>query len=156
MTWVALLVSVVGFGVAVTHVPLQDLGVKLQLSVPSALLLLLVLLPLTFFAAALQMMTSLFSRTYKEAQTWLSLLMLVPVIPAAMLAIAPIKSAVWMMLVPALSQTVLMNDVLRGDRVRPGWVLLSIASVALCAALCLATIVRMLREERIVFGRSGG
>ena len=155
VTWLALLVAGAGFAIAVTHVPLQDLGVKLQLSVPSGLLLLLVLLPLTFFAAALQMLTSLFSRTYKEAQTWLSLMMLIPVIPAAMLAIAPIKSAAWMMLVPALSQTVLMTDVLRGDPVRPGWVLLSVASVALCAGLCLAGIVRMLREERIVFGRSG-
>jgi sodium transport system permease protein len=154
MTWLAVAVSTAGFAVALQRVPLQDLGIKLVFGPLQIAGMLLVLVPLALFAGSLQMLMALFSRTFKEAQTWLSLMMIVPIVPAAFLTISPIKTASWMMAVPVLAQTVLLNDVLRGEHLSALRVGSATLVTAGCAALLLALTVRMLRSEKIIFGRS--
>ncbi len=116
----------------------------------------LVLLPLGLFASAGQMVMALFARTYKEAQTYLSMMMMVPMLPAAFLSISPIETKAWMMLVPVLGQTVLLNDVLRGEALHGSWIALAGVVSAAAAALCAAFAVRMLSQEKIIFGRGAG
>ncbi len=155
-TVAAVLVSLAGFRLAIARVPLQDLGVKFHLGLPEALGLLAACLPLCLFAAALQMTLALFARTFKEAQTYLSMLMLVPIVPATFLSLQPIKSTLWTMLVPVLGQTLLMSDVLRGERAPAGWFVLAALSSGACAAALLLWAARLLRSEKIVFGRGAG
>jgi sodium transport system permease protein len=155
-TLAAVLIALLGFALAVAHVPLQDLGVKFRLGLPEMLGLFAACAPLALFAAALQMTLALFARTFKEAQTYLSMLMLVPMVPATFLSLQPIKSTLPAMLVPVLGQTLLMSDVLRGETAPPVWFLLAGLSSAACAALFLAGAARLLRSEKIVFGRGAG
>lgn len=156
VTLVALAVALAGFMLAVARVPMQDLGIRFQLGAPEIGGFLAALLPLALFAAALQMTAALFARTFKEAQTYLSLLMLVPIAPAMFISIQPIKAALWQMAVPVLGQAVLMGDVLRGEPRPLGWFVLAAISSTVCAAVFLAWAARLLGSERIVFGRGAG
>ena len=142
-----------GFALAILRVPLQDLGVKAHLGPLELLALLLAVLPLTLFASALQMLLALFSRTFKEAQTYLSLLSFIPMVPATFLLLHPIKSVTWMFLVPSLGQTLLIGDILRGEAGGATGFILAALGAALAAAICLAVTTRLLGSERIVFGR---
>ncbi len=155
-SWAVFALALAGFAIALRHVPLQDLGVRAQLGLHEAAGAALVLLPLSLFASALQMVMALFARTYKEAQTYLSLMMIVPMLPAAFLSISPIEGQPWMMLVPVLGQTVLLNDVLRGDPVKLGWLLLAALTALITASVAIAGAVRMLSQEKIIFGRGAG
>ena len=155
-TVVALLVSLGGFALAIARVPLQDLGVKFHLGAPEVLGLLAVCVPLALFASALQMTAALFARTFKEAQTYLSMMVLVPIAPATFLSLQPVKSTLPAMLVPVFGQTLLMADVLRGEASPPGWFALAALSAAACSAAMLFGAARMLRSEKIVFGRGAG
>ena len=155
-TLLAVLISLGGFGLAIARVPLQDLGVKFHLGLPEVLGLLAACVPLCLFAAALQTTLALFARTFKEAQTYLSLLMMVPIVPATVLSLQPIKSTLWSMLVPVLGQTLLMSDVLRGERAPLGWFALAALTSGACTAALLAWAARLLRSEKIVFGRGAG
>jgi sodium transport system permease protein len=149
----AVCVAMLGFSVALARVPLQDLGVRFQLGAREVTGLLSACLPLALFAAALQVTLALFARTYKEAQSYLSVLMMLPMIPAIFLSLSPVKTHAWMMAVPILGQAVLMSDVLRGEG-RPSWWFVVAASSAACAgAIFLAWAARLLRSEKIVFGR---
>jgi sodium transport system permease protein len=152
----AVLVALIGFRLAIARVPLQDLGVKFQLGMPEMLGMLAACVPLAFFAAALQMTLAFFARTFKEAQTYLSMLMLVPMIPATFISLQPIKSALWEMLVPVLGQTLLMADVLRGEPTPASWFAVAALSAVVCSAALLAWAARLLRSEKIVFGRGAG
>jgi sodium transport system permease protein len=152
----AVLVSLIGYRLAIARVPLQDLGVKFQLGMPEMLGMLAACVPLSLFAAALQMTLAFFARTFKEAQTYLSMLMLVPMFPATFIALQPIKSARWEMLVPVLGQTLLMADVLRGEPSPASWFALAALSALACSAALLAWAARLLRSEKIVFGRGAG
>jgi len=155
-SWLAFGLALTGFNIALSHVPLQDLGVRAQLGPREMLGAALVLLPLGFFASSLQMVMSLFARTYKEAQTYLQVMMLVPMLPASFLSISPIDGKLWMMFVPVLGQTILLNDVLRGEALHPSWLWLAAGSAALFAALFAGWAVRMLSQEKIIFGRGAG
>jgi sodium transport system permease protein len=61
-----------------------------------------------------------------------------------------------MMAVPVFGQTLLMSDVLRGEPAPALWFVVAALTSALCAALFLTWAARLLRNEKIVFGRSGG
>jgi sodium transport system permease protein len=155
-TVVAVLVALGGFALAVGRVPLQDLGVKFHLGAPEVLGLLAACLPLALFASALQMTLAFFARTFKEAQTYLSMLMVLPMLPAIFLTLQPIKATLWSMLVPVLGQTLLMSDVLRGEPLQPAWFALAAASALGSAVVLLAWAARLLKSEKIVFGRGAG
>ena len=153
VTALAIGVALIGFSLALRRVPLQDLGVKFHLGAREATGLLAAVLPLALFAAAAQVTLALFARTFKEAQTYLSMLMLVPMVPAVFLSLSPVKTKLWMMAVPVLGQTVLMGDVLRGEGRPALWFLIAAAVTAAAAALFLLWAARLLRSEKIVFGR---
>ena len=68
-----------------------------------------ILLPLTALASALQMIVATFARSYKEAQTYLSFLMILPVVPGVVLSMVPFKPEAWMMCIPALGEQLLIH-----------------------------------------------
>jgi sodium transport system permease protein len=153
VSWVAVLVTLAGFVVALDRVPLEDLGLRARIGAAEIVGLLVVTLPLTLFAAGLQMLVATFARTFKEAQTYISLLFVVPMMPATFIGIYPIQSRAWMMFVPTLGQTFLVNDLMRGEWPSPAFMARAAAGAAAAAALCIGITVRMLGNERIVFGR---
>lgn len=132
---------------------LEALDVPVALSPGDALRLFGLLLPLTLFAPALQMLISLFARSFKEAQTYLSLLLFLPVIPGFLFSLQRIDPEPWMRAVPLLAEQVLASDLLRGQAIGPATHLTAAGATLLAAAVCLAATARMLRHERIVLGR---
>jgi sodium transport system permease protein len=99
------------------------------------------------------MLIATFARSFKEAQTYLGLLNLVPMVPSMFLMMGSTQNEWWMYPLPTLAQVTVVVSVLRGD-VIPGWQLLVIAlSSILYSALCIAGIERLLGRERIIFGR---
>ncbi|MFL5246736.1 MAG: ABC transporter permease [Myxococcales bacterium] len=151
----ALLVTLVAFGVALSRVPLQDLGVKVTLSAREGLRLFVLGVPLAICAAAFELSLALFARTFKEAQTYLSILLVIPMLPATFLALSPLRERLALMCIPVLSQALLFGDVLRGESVRASYIAASAGSTILAGYAFFALAVRMLGNERIVFGRSG-
>jgi len=153
VTWVAIFVTLLGFLLVLKRVPLADLGLRARVGAPEVLGLLAAVIPITFFSAALQMLVATFARTFKEGQTYASLLAIVPMIPGLFFLFAPNKSSLWMMAVPLLSQTSLMAELLRGESSPASWFALAALSAVACGALCVALTVRLLGSERVVFGR---
>lgn len=149
----ALLVSIAAFAVTVRAVPLASLGVKARFGPPEVAFVLAAAAPLALFASALQMLLSTLARSFKEAQTYLQLFMVLPFLPAMYVAMAPIEPRLWMMAVPILGQDLLLIDVLRGEPIgaRP-FLVAGAVSIAL-TVVCLAATARLFRSERIIFAR---
>ncbi|HEX6901016.1 MAG TPA: ABC transporter permease subunit [Thermoanaerobaculia bacterium] len=132
---------------------LERLDVPVALSAGDALRILALLIPLALFAPAIQMLVALFARSFKEAQTYLSLLLFVPILPGFAFAFQRVGAEPWMHGVPMLAQQVLIADFLRGEAAAPATHALAAAATLAAAALCVAVTARMLRHERIVLGR---
>ncbi len=132
---------------------LQKTDVPVSLSVDGALRFLLLLLPLALLAPALQMLLALFARSFKEAQTQLSLLMLLPMVPGLLLSFQSFEAQPWMRIVPILAEQILMRDLLYGQTLAVSTQVLTAGATLAFTALCLGATTRLLHHERIVLGR---
>ncbi len=132
---------------------LQRMDLPVALSVEDALRFLVLLLPLALLVPALQMLIALFARSFKEAQTQLSLLMFLPMIPGMMLSFQSFEPKPWMRAVPMLGEQVVMGDLLRGKTIDPAALALTAAATLALTVVCLVVTSRLLQHERIVLGR---
>jgi sodium transport system permease protein len=147
-------VCLVGFVAVMHRVPLQDLGVKVRLDASTVVGLWLGVLPLALMASAGQMLLSTFARSFKEAQTYMQVLSLLPTLPGMALVLSPVQSKTWMFAVPVLGQEMLVQELMRGE---PLGVLPFVLGFVSCSALALVFLgwtARLLGDERIIFGRS--
>jgi sodium transport system permease protein len=150
---VVALFTLLTFVITIQQLPLERLGMRVVLGAAEIVQILVAILPLTLFGAALQMLIATFARSFKEAQTYLSLLNLLPMAPAMFLMLGPPSDAWWMLPVPTMAQVATVVRVMRGDSVA-AWQLLVIGVSSLAySAVCLACLERLLRRERIIFGR---
>ena len=149
---IGLLITLVGSVVALSRVPLQEIGLTLSFDAAQGVAVIAALLPLSFAAAGIQMLVASFARSFREAQTYLSVLTLVPTLPAVFLTLNPMKSEAWMAGVPVLGQQALLMDVLRGEPTE-AWMFALAGGVALgLGAACVWATARLFERERIIFG----
>jgi sodium transport system permease protein len=143
----ALLVSIFG------RIPFHDLGLRFSLRPPQLAAMLAVLLPLCPLMVAGQIYMATFAKSFKEAQSYLSLLMMAVMLPGFVLTLYQTGSRTWMYFVPFLGQTAMMTDVLGGKPT--SWMMIAgpaAISLLLAVAAVKAT-TALLHRERIIFGR---
>jgi sodium transport system permease protein len=131
-------------------VPLHKVGMSLSLGLGDAALMFVLCMPLVLFAAALLTVVASFARSYKEAQTYLTLVILVPTLPLIVIQLLGLDPDTWLMLVPSLSQADLVTAVIRGEPLERAHVAASIVGTGALAALLAAVAVTMYRRERIL------
>jgi sodium transport system permease protein len=135
----------IGFGL----LPSDKIGFKLELSTLALLKIFAVLLPMVLLGSAVLTALSATAKSYKEAQSYMTLLMLVPMLPSIILMVSPVKTQLWMLAVPFLSQNQLITKIARAETIDPlQW------AVALAAAFAVALIVwfiaaRMYHREQL-------
>ena len=113
-----------------------------------------IVIPFAAMTSALQMLICTYGRSFREAQTYVSYLATVVSFVPVIVMFTGLKDALWQLAVPVLGQQMVLSRVVRGDVLAPVDYLLPSAVAFAVAALCIAGISRLLREERIVFGRS--
>jgi sodium transport system permease protein len=149
---IGLVITLVGSVVALSRVPVGEIGLTLTFDTAQGVAVFAALLPLSFAAAGIQMLVASFARSFREAQTYLSVLTLLPTLPAVFLMLNPMKSEAWMAGVPVLGQQALLIDVLRGEPT-PAWMFALAGGVALGLGLaCVWATARLFEREKIIFG----
>jgi len=143
------LLSILAFSVAGHFMPTERIGMVLTIGARFVFSTLFVMLPLAMLLASLQTMVAAFARSFREAQTYLSLLLFVPLIPTLMLSLMPIKPQLWMYAVPLMGQQVAVTRLLRGDVVPLQALALCFACTAVAASLVYLVTARVYRSERL-------
>ena len=126
------------------------MGIAVNITPATSLLTFLVCLPFSLFIAGLLSVVASFTKSYKEAQTWLSFIMLVPMIPVLGLVMFPMEPAWWMMLLPSMSQDVLITGLIKGEPLKPLFVTLSVLSTLIAGGALSALAVWLYKRERIL------
>lgn len=120
---------------------------------PLALLgLVAVCLPLIMFATAIQIIIATITRSFKEAQTWLGLMPLVPAMPGLAMVFVPVRPETWMMAIPTYGQTLLMGQLVRGDPVSGLHVVVAGVATTAVSALLLWACARLYARETLLWG----
>jgi sodium transport system permease protein len=131
---------------------LQATGALVELAIsPLAIAgFFLLLLPMAALFSALLLAISLFARTFREAQTYVSPLMIVALLPAAIALMPGVEFTLPLAFVPVLNISLIGRDILSGlyDWVAIGTILVS---SSLYAGLALWAAVRLFQQEAVVF-----
>ncbi len=151
-TTVALLVQLSGFGLAFAAANPDQFTPGTGFGLATALHLFAIAVPLMAFTVAVQIIIAALTRSFKEAQTWLGLLPLAPALPGLVMVFMPVQGKLWMMLIPVLSQTVVMGQAVRGTPVPPLHYGVAAAATLFAAWLLLRWAARLFEREEILFG----
>ncbi|WP_227978069.1 ABC transporter permease [Arenimonas daejeonensis] len=146
---VSMMLSLVAFAIAFQYIPLDRLGMKIEFGSGLILRSGLLMVPLVMVFAALQTIVAAYAKSYREAQTYLSLLMLLPMLPSVILMINPMKAEMWMAAVPLLSQNVLIMELARGEVVELLRFALSFGASLVLAAALVWVAVRIYHREQL-------
>lgn len=149
----ALSETLVGFGLLPLLLPPERLGFAIQLGAGVLLRIGVVAVPLLLLANALMALVAVRARSFRQAQTTISLLMLVPAIPGVLLALSPVRPQAWMQATPFLAEQVIVSRLVRGDAVELVAYVASMGASLLVAALILALTVRLFESGRLLFDR---
>ena len=152
--WIIVFLTLSGFWISTKLIRSESLASLMQFGPPQILTFGLTLLPFAGFTSALLMLVATYGRTFKEAQTYASyLMMLVSFVPLLSLFFKQ-KDQLWQLFIPIMSQQFVMERVVRGETLKLQDFLIP-GVVALTFALASLLIQRwLLAQERIVFGRS--
>jgi sodium transport system permease protein len=149
-TAASLLLMLAGFYFGLPFVPLNRIGLQLDFTLVNFACIFVLLLPLMWFAAALLTVAASFAKTYKEAQTYLSFLILVPTLPIVFTQLFGVEATTWMMMIPSLGQALLMTAFMTNDHIAWMDVLISMSSTSLLAVLLTAFAVNLYSRERVL------
>ena len=137
------------------HPRLQAIDLPMGLSAGDAASMWLILVPLALCASAIQILVALHSRSYKEAQTLLSFLVFLPMVPGFLLAFGSIEASAWVRLTPMTGHHVLIGEVVRGIAPAPAGVAILTLITGATAAMALGYATSLLGRETMV-RRLGG
>lgn len=144
-----LTLSLAGFAVGTRVVDLGETGISFSLmSIP---VLLVFLSPLAFFFAALMSFVGAFARTVKEAQTYLSLLVLAALTPSMIQMVLQSKVQGMELLLPVWSHNYLINEVLRGESLTAMQWMVPGAGALLVGGLFAFLAGRLYRKPNFIF-----
>ena len=107
------------------------------------------MLPLAALLASLQTLVAAFAKSYREAQTYVSLLMFVPIVPTLLMSVMPFKPQAWMYSVPLMGQQVIIMRLLRGDVVSGSSLALCFVCTAIAALIACVVTARIYQSERL-------
>jgi sodium transport system permease protein len=122
---------------------------KLQIHFTTVLSIFIMVLPMAVLFAAGLMTVALFAKSYKEAQSYISPLMFIVIIPAVA-AMLPIDLDAKLALVPILNASLLCKELVTGTY---HWNFIAIIFLSTCvyAAVALFLAVKMFQREDVLF-----
>ena len=146
----SLAVCIASFAVAVRFLPLAEIGMAANLTPRVCAGIYVVMLPFAALGAGIMTLVASYTKSFREAQTYTSIAMVAPPLPILLVILNPMQSSAPWMLVPSLAQHLLVTDLVKGDGLDPGLMLLSAtATIAVGLACALAT-VRRYGSERVL------
>jgi len=130
--------------------PLEEIGMSWALTWGHLALVCFASIPLCLFAAGLQIALAMNAKSFKEAQSVLSIAMLVPLVPGVVISMMELKTADWMYMVPMLSNQTLLREMAKGGEIGLWPVAMTFLSSAIAAAIAVGFASWRMKSERYV------
>ena len=135
----------------VSNIPPEILNAVMAiLDVQTVLLVLSLLLPLTVFFAAFLLSMSIFAKSYKEAQSMISPLMIVVILPVLIGLVPGISLDTVTAVIPVLNVSLATKEIIAGT-IKTGLLLEVYASLLVLAGLSLYGCTRWFEREETIF-----
>lgn len=148
---ISMALTLTACAVALQYVRLEELGMSLSMGVLTTIKLFAVSAPLAIFGAGLLTIVASFTRSFREAQSYLTFAISIPTFPLIFVGLLQVDPTPLAMATPSLSQHFLMMEILRGETPIITDLLLS-ASVTSLIGIILCWIAGRLYEREAILG----
>lgn len=146
----SLCLSLASFYVAIRFLPLEQLGMTPNFGPAVVFATFLLFAPFILLGAALMTLVASFTKSYREAQTWLSVVLVAPTLPILIVSILTLRPKLEFMFIPSLSQHLLLVDMVKNEPVNSLHVLISVLSTLFFGALLTLICARLYRREGLL------
>lgn len=147
---ISLILSLVSFYFVLQFVPLEELGMTPNFGPAEVVIAFLLLVPFTLLGAALMTLVASFTKSFKEAQTWVSVVLLAPTMPILVASIMMVRTSTELMLVPSLSQHLLLVGLIKNEPLNAFNIALSVGSTLLAGVILTLICARLYRREGLL------
>ena len=147
---VSLLLTVLMLALVLRFAGLERLGMRVNFGPWTAARVVLACLPLVPVGAALMTIVAAFTRSYREAQTWLGLVLLVPTLPLVFAGVLGLRPQLATMAVPSLGQHFIITSLLREEPLPGGYAALAVLATLTLAALLIGFAARLYQREALL------
>jgi sodium transport system permease protein len=146
----SLMLSLWSFFFALKFMPLEQLGMTPNFGPAVVIGAFFILAPFILVGASVMTLVASFTKSYKEAQTWLSVVLIAPTMPILIVSILNVRSQLEFMFVPSLSQHLILLDVIKNEPLNLLHVAISITSTLAIGALLTWICARLYRREGLL------
>jgi len=146
----SLMLSLWSFFFALNFMPLEQLGMTPNFGPTVVIIAFFVLAPFILLGAAIMTLVASFTKSYKEAQTWLSIVLIAPTLPILVVSILNVRAQLSFMFIPSLSQHLILVDMVKNEPLNWLHVLISVTSTLVFGALLTWICARLYRREGLL------
>ena len=146
----SLSLSLTCFYFTLMFMPLEELGMTPNFGPLVVVTAFLLLVPFALVGAALMTMVASFTKSFKEAQTWVSVVLLAPTLPILIVSILMVRPSTALMFVPSLSQHLLLVGLIKNEPVNTLHVAVSVGGTLLIGAILTWICARLYRREGLL------
>jgi sodium transport system permease protein len=129
---------------------MRDAFAGAQIEPGSVALILLAVLPTAVTAASLMIAISLFAKSFKEGQSYLTPLIMLVVFPAVLGMLPGTESGPLMSVIPVFNVSQLIKAIFLGEATLPGFLLTFVSNLGYAAIAFLAA-VQIFKRESVLF-----
>lgn len=147
---VSLATCVVSFAIAVQFLPLAKIGMAANLNPLVCVGIYTSMLPFAALGAGIMTIVASYTKSFREAQTYTSIAMVVPPLPIILVILNPVQPTVPLMLVPSLSQHLLVTELVKGEVFDPLHLVVSAVTTVAVGVVCGLATVRRYRSEALL------
>jgi len=133
-----------------TLLPFDDILSFINLNGSTLVSAFLLSIPCCFLVSSLLMATAAFTKSAKEAQTYISILYILPMVPMLLNQFMDIKTTAVVMLIPFFSQFTLIDKTIKNESFEMAHVLASAGGSLFLAALLVLLAIWLYRQEKIL------
>jgi sodium transport system permease protein len=142
--------SLVSFHVVLKFLPLEKLGMTPNFGPLVVARAFLLLLPFALLGASLMTLVASFTKSFKEAQTWLSVVLLAPTLPILVVSILMVRPSTGLMFIPSLSQHLLLVGLIKNEPINMLHVLVSVCGTLIAGGILTMICARLYRREGLL------
>ena len=146
----SLSLSLTCFYFTLKFMPLEELGMTPNFGPLVVVTAFLLLVPFALVGAALMTMVASFTKSFKEAQTWVGVVLLAPTLPILIVSILMVRPSTALMFVPSLSQHLLLVGLIKNEPLNALHVVVSVGGTLLIGAILTWICARLYRREGLL------
>lgn len=146
----SLMIALIALAAVMGFIPLQELGMSVNFGPLQVIQAFFLMVPFALIGASLMTVVSSFTKSFKEAQSYTTFAMLVPTLPIMVAAVMNLKPSLEWMLVPSMSQHLLLLDLIKGEPLQPLFIAVSVTSSVVIGAILALLAIQLYKRESLL------